>query len=314
MWAKGRKRVRESIAVIPWSRWAEAIDLLVSRLPDEAKPQQRSALRAALTTDARQAAGFLGHFRGDELTAACWLQQQPGRVASLFPPVFSGQADPAIAAALIDRAIQARARDAVMVQSLLATDVGDEARWLLQSDFEHVADLLYLVSAAEAFPSAFPRSELRFSPLSHSELPRFERIIERTYVGTRDCPALDGVREIGDVMEGYRGVGRFRPDLWLIARLEDEEIGCAIVAEHPPERVWELIYMGIVPQARGKRLGLEVTRYLQWMAAGEKVTRLVLAVDAANEPAIATYASAGFAGWDRRSVFVRIVNNESTAL
>jgi hypothetical protein len=41
---------------------------------------------------------------------------------------------------------------------------------------------------------------------------------------------------------------------------------------------------------------------------------LVLAVDAANEPAIATYAAAGFAGWDRRSVFVRIVNNESTAL
>ena len=34
----------------------------------------------------------------------------------------------------------------------------------------------------------------------------------------------------------------------------------------------------------------------------------VLAVDAANEPAIGMYAAAGFAAWDRRSVFVRMLN------
>jgi hypothetical protein len=33
----------------------------------------------------------------------------------------------------------------------------------------------------------------------------------------------------------------------------------------------------------------------------------VLAVDASNEPALAMYAAAGFASWDRRSVFVRIL-------
>ena len=35
--------------------------------------------------------------------------------------------------------------------------------------------------------------------------------------------------------------------------------------------------------------------------------RLVLAVDAANEPALRTYAAAGFQAWDRRSVFIRVM-------
>ena len=38
-------------------------------------------------------------------------------------------------------------------------------------------------------------------------------------------------------------------------------------------------------------------------AAGAQ--RLILAVDAANEPAIAAYGTAGFSAWDRRSVFMR---------
>jgi RimJ/RimL family protein N-acetyltransferase len=31
-----------------------------------------------------------------------------------------------------------------------------------------------------------------------------------------------------------------------------------------------------------------------------------LAVDAANEPAIAAYAAAGFQAWDRRRVYLRV--------
>jgi RimJ/RimL family protein N-acetyltransferase len=302
------KGVRESIAIIPPHRWAEGIELLASRLPQEAQRQQRLALRAALAADSRQAAGMLGYFRGESLTAACWLQEQQGRVANLWPPVFSNETDLEVATALINRAIEtARAAGAVMVQSLLATDAGAEAEWLKTAGFQHIADLLYLVSAAGFFPSSLPQSDLDFSPLPHDAASRLERLIERTYDGTRDCPAMNGVRAIGDVVKGYQGVGRFRPDLWLIARLENHEVGCALIADHSPESAWELLYMGIVPEARGIHLGLELTRYVQWLAASEKVKRLVLAVDAANEPAIAMYAAAGFAAWDRRSVFVWVI-------
>jgi hypothetical protein len=35
--------------------------------------------------------------------------------------------------------------------------------------------------------------------------------------------------------------------------------------------------------------------------------RIVLAVDAANEPARAIYSAAGFKAWDQRSVFLRFL-------
>jgi ribosomal protein S18 acetylase RimI-like enzyme len=99
--------------------------------------------------------------------------------------------------------------------------------------------------------------------------------------------------------------------LWLIAQLCNEDIGCLLLADHAPEPIWELVYMGIVHEARGRSLGLEMTRYAQWLARRENVERLVLAVDAGNEPAVAMYAAAGFTCWDRRSVFMRLLRASS---
>jgi RimJ/RimL family protein N-acetyltransferase len=49
-----------------------------------------------------------------------------------------------------------------------------------------------------------------------------------------------------------------------------------------------------------------MVRYAQWRAGQAGRARLVLAVDAANGPAIRLYAAAGFQAWDRRTVYARI--------
>jgi ribosomal protein S18 acetylase RimI-like enzyme len=182
------------------------------------------------------------------------------------------------------------------------------AEILRQARFSHIADLLYLVSVAEQFPSSAPTTELTFQSLEDGDSRRLEYIVERTYIDSFDCPALDGARSITDVLEGYRAAGRLRPELWLVVRLNHVDVGCILLADHHPAPVWELVYMGVTPQLRGRGLGLEITRYAQWLAARESVERLVLAVDAANEPAIAMYAAAGFIAWDRRSVFVHSIS------
>jgi mycothiol synthase len=63
--------------------------------------------------------------------------------------------------------------------------------------------------------------------------------------------------------------------------------------------------MGVVPEARGRGWGRQIVRHAQTLALRAKVERIVLAVDAANEPAMRMYRSAGFEAWDRRAVFVR---------
>jgi hypothetical protein len=43
------------------------------------------------------------------------------------------------------------------------------------------------------------------------------------------------------------------------------------------------------------------------MARRGGAERLVLAVDAGNEPALRGYAAAGFVAWDRRGVFLKLL-------
>ena len=68
---------------------------------------------------------------------------------------------------------------------------------------------------------------------------------------------------------------------------------------------------GIVPWARGRGLGTDITRHAQWLAEKAGVEQLVLAVDALNEPALSVYAAAGFRAWESRWVFVRLLNSAS---
>jgi hypothetical protein len=109
-----------------------------------------------------------------------------------------------------------------------------------------------------------------------------------------------------DVLDGYRKIGTFDANRWLIVRHADSDVGCLLLTDHEDAGQWELIYMGLVPETRGKGWGLEVTRHAQWMCREAGRKRLVLAVDASNGPALEQYASAGFMSWDRRSVFLRI--------
>jgi ribosomal protein S18 acetylase RimI-like enzyme len=197
-----------------------------------------------------------------------------------------------------------------MAQALLPTDVGADAESLVAAGFRHVSDLLYLVCLADQFPASPPCRDLQFEPYSPALDARFADLVDATYEDTLDCPAVNGVRRIDDVLQGYRATGQFDPERWLMVRHQGEPVGCLILTAYPEHATWELIYMGILPAVRGRGWGVEIVRHAQWLARQAEPKRLVLAVDAANEPALRMYAAAGFQAWDRRSVFVRILGEE----
>ena len=159
---------------------------------------------------------------------------------------------------------------------------------------------------ARSFPSEQPHLEFNLEPFSPANHERLIRLIEATYRGSLDCPLVDGIRDTADVLAGYRAAGQFRLELWLLVQVGGRDVACLLLADHPAQDQFEIVYLGVCPECRGRGWGLALTRHAQWLAHRAGRSRVVLAVDAANAPAIAVYETAGFVAWDRRSLLVRV--------
>ena len=84
-----------------------------------------------------------------------------------------------------------------------------------------------------------------------------------------------------------------------------------LLAEIPGRNVWEVIYLGLTPAARGCGLGRAVIERALSLARG-CVPWLELAVDVRNTPALRLYEAAGFVARSRRAVHLVIFPTTST--
>jgi mycothiol synthase len=246
---------------------------------------------------------------GERILAAQLAQMLSGKAAIVWPPQFEGQNTAACrekTAAALGQYLAAALKQGGMhiAQSLVTPSDSASSEWLEIGGFSHAADLLYLT--ADVSQTAPGASQLPFvmEPFTSGAKQRLVNVIQRTYVGTLDCPQLDGLRDTADVIEGYQAVGEFRPELWFFVREENRDVGCLLINLHPDVEHAEIIYLAVVPEARGNGWGLALVKYAIWVAQQSHSQRVVLAVDAANEPAVRMYAVAGFDVFDRREVWL----------
>ena len=297
-----RSVVSQAIA----SEYELALRLILEHL---APDQQHTQIRRTMDEAQRGRVSLEGIFvakRAEEIVGATWCQVLPGHTAVVWPPRTTLDASQTVGQLYDSLCHYMSSKDVRLAQCLIDTDSGQEAEELRHAGFDYATDLLYMVSSIERFPESPPSFVLNYEHYTPKSHQRLSSLIEHTYHGTLDCPALDGVRSIRDVLTGYQATGEFDPGRWLFIRDQAEDVGCLLLADHPREKQWELIYMGLVPEVRGRGWGLEATRQAQWQARLAGRDRLVLAVDASNKYAVRIYAEAGFVTWDRRSVFMKI--------
>lgn len=253
--------------------------------------------------------------RSERLLAAVVANILPGRAAVVWPPQFAGaetsQAD--ISRVILRELAEAlQARGVQVAQALLGAGDFAQAELLAAGRFWRAADLLFLSAEACSFPTEPPPLPFQLVPFQPADEARLIALIDRTYQGTLDCPQIDGTRATADVVCGHRAVGEFRPHLWQIVRQGDRDVGCVLVNVHSDVAHAELVYLGLVPEARGQCLGRLLTQQAQWLARQEKCERLVLAVDVANTPAIAAYRASGMTEWDRQTIWVLTLGGDAS--
>ena len=291
-----------------------ALELIVSALPTEERAAQLAALHSELAGANSHLAIVLAAKCGERLVGAVFAQIVPGKTAGVWPPQLVRDENEATATELLAALERRLAKSGVcLAQSLLASDAALASERLTAAGYRHAAELLYLVSEAEQFPDHPPRLPFEVDPFRSEESERLVRLIQATYEDTLDCPLLDGLRDTADVLAGYRAVGKYRPELWQIVRQGGRDVGCLLLADHPQHSQWELVYMGLVPTVRGRGWGIELTRHAQWLAREAKCARILLGVDAANQPAIRIYGTCGFRACDHRRVMVKSLQPNADA-
>lgn len=287
-----------------------ALELAYESLPPVPRQQAVDDLSNAAARGERSLAGLFAAWRRDEVLGAVLSEIMPGESASLWPARLAQGSPLCLAEQLLKHALDwLESQGVEMVQCVLTTDSGEDAERLRSAGFAHPCDLLCLVSNVDRFPTAPIATDLAFCAVPRGELSALTDIIEETYEQTLDCPALDARRDCRQAVAGYAATCRDDLSHWYLVRHHQECVGCLLLGHEASGKTWELVYMGLVPGGRGRGWGIDMVRQAQWLVREEQGERLLLAVDAANDPALRIYAAAGFITWDRRSVFIKMLSS-----
>ncbi len=244
-------------------------------------------------------------------------QALAGRAAAIWAPeVLPSWRRAATAATLVRSALaNLQARGFRIVQAVLDESASRcSAIDLIHGGMPRITELLYLERDTQrplprslshdprAEPEAIP-PRLVWRSFNTARETEFRALLEATYTSSLDMPELEGVRSLDDIIEGHRSTGRFVPERWRIGQVpcEPDRAVVLLLSEVPDRDVWEVVYLGLTVSARGCGLGFAAIAHALDLARPH-VSRLELAVDMRNLPALRLYESAGFVSFDRRSV------------
>jgi mycothiol synthase len=200
-----------------------------------------------------------------------------------------------------------RSRGARLAQALLADHERALGAGLVRSGFQHVTDLWYMRLHLDSSRPMPESSALTYHTYTDDAADIFHETLLRTYEETRDCPEVNGVRGIADIIAGHRSQGAHDPDLWWLVRQNDRPVGVVLLTPMPEWDGWDLIYLGVVKEARGRGIGRELTARAIAVARAAKTRQLTLSVDVRNQPAWNLYRAAGFETYDQRAVYLSIL-------
>jgi ribosomal protein S18 acetylase RimI-like enzyme len=194
-----------------------------------------------------------------------------------------------------------------LAQALLIPKDVSLAAPLQRNGFKHITSLWYMrhnLDRSQSLQSEDQR--LTYQTYRDGDPALFQRTLLRTYEATLDCPEVNGVRTIDEIIAGHQTQGRHDPARWWLGLEEGRPAGVLLVTEVPEWHGWDLSYIGVVPEARRRGVGRDMTRKAVREARAAGKVQLTLSVDTRNQPAWNLYRNLGFDPYDQREVYLAI--------
>lgn len=249
-----------------------------------------------------------------EIVSCCLCIDSPGRSSAVYLPNWlpDPEATDAIIALLLKAVDEAQGRNIRFLQTIIPPGAGFEQRVYQQAGFERLADLIYMErDLAEPLVVEKPSPPLAWMTYSTETHRLFSRVLQDTYEGSLDCPGINGVRDIEDIMATHRSTGVFNPRTWFMGIADRDPVGVLLLSAVPEQGALEVVYMGLRPASRRKGYASALIEHAVRTARDAAALRLTLAVDAENTPARRLYSRFGFEETSRRSAWVRILKSDA---
>jgi ribosomal protein S18 acetylase RimI-like enzyme len=232
-------------------------------------------------------------------TCGCFFRSLPGSVATLAGLRFKpGQQQLAVGLLreLVNDHVRAGYRQ---VQAITPTAHDEDAAWckqniaaLAEAGFEKVTCIQhrYLTKVSQAeFDLSTGAHELRLRSVGEFTKKRVAKLLGQTFVGTLDCPELGEIRTPDEYLTGFLEGTRLREKKnWYVVVNDREPCGCLLLNAHGQSAL-EINYFGVIPAARGLRIGEYLIAAAIRLAGHAGMSIIVAAVDEKNRPAIQHY-------------------------
>ena len=240
----------------------------------------------------------------------------PGRTAMVFASRPRSRGGILRIGGLIDHVChQMPEADVALAQALLGPNEVLERQAYEAGGFWTLAELSYLerpvATPLEGAAPAWPAGAT-VEPYREADRDELLAALDESYEGTLDCPALRGLRQTEDILEGHRGTGQFDPSLWTLLRVDGRVSGMLLLNPSSARETVELVYLGVSPRVRGRGLGRQLLRHALLLLAGGRERTVTLAVDNRNHPALSLYRSEGFRRVLRRLALIRPAAEQSS--
>ncbi len=277
--------------------WRAAAKLLAAHLPAGfAEARADSIVRSLVGGELAPGELWVGLDRAGRLSGAMVAALASPELATVWPPAGPD-------ALPLGRAVLAElAARGVRAAQYLAPPLGED-RWADPAAPARLAELglprvTELVTLDRPALPATPPTRLTRVPFAEAGRDLVGRMLVASYVGSADCPELNELRAPDDALGGYDfafGGGGF------VALDGANPVGLGVVA--PDVGATCLVYLGLVPEARGRGLGRELLRHLLMRCEGPARVQ----ADARNGPALRMYETEGFVRTSARPVYLGAV-------
>lgn len=229
-----------------------------------------------------------------------------GRTVSLVLSPIADDREQAVATRMIREVVAGLKVPADIAQVMLEAGRSRESRSLLEAGFRRLATLRFMDRPIDSRERTEPLpAGVTIRSCGHDDPIHLAALLGRTYEDTLDCPGLAGLRRVEDVLAGHRAAGRFDPESWTILEVDGVGVGVSFANPNPEVGCVELVYFGLVKQARGRGLARRLLVHAIADAGRHGLRRLTLAVDERNLPAITLYRRLGFTPGGVREAFIR---------